>query len=213
MKLSILICHMTKRIGSLNALLGRLNPQLTSEVEVLIDADPVATTGAKRNALLDKATGDYVVFVDDDDLVADTYVALILKAMEGYPEAIGISGWMTTNGVNQKSFQCSFENKGWSEEGSMYLRPIMHICPVRRSIACQARFPNTIRSEDSDYARRLMRVLTSGAFIDEQIYFYLFQSKGKPFSVLPPVAATIDLKPYVGPSHVNAGIDLKPYIK
>ena len=39
------------------------------------------TVGAKRNALLDMARGEYVSFIDDDDLVATDYVQRIHRAI------------------------------------------------------------------------------------------------------------------------------------
>jgi len=39
------------------------------------------TIGAKRNQLLHRAKGDYVAFVDDDDLVSSDYVNKVLSAV------------------------------------------------------------------------------------------------------------------------------------
>ena len=40
-----------------------------------------STIGEKRNWLLEQAKGEYVVFVDDDDLVTNNYVQSIMKRM------------------------------------------------------------------------------------------------------------------------------------
>ena len=79
--LSILIPTMPKRLGLLKRLLNVLNPQVTDEVEILTHSDDGRIpTGRKRNDLIKQAQGQYVVFIDDDDIVADTYVSDILKA-------------------------------------------------------------------------------------------------------------------------------------
>lgn len=39
------------------------------------------TVGAKRNALLDTAVGEYVSFIDDDDEVSPEYVSRVLRAI------------------------------------------------------------------------------------------------------------------------------------
>jgi hypothetical protein len=56
MTLSILICSLWERAGDLARLLRVLDPQLTPDVELLIEVDNrEKTTGAKRNILLEKA--------------------------------------------------------------------------------------------------------------------------------------------------------------
>ena len=53
MKLSILICTLPERWGELSVLMGTLNPQITPEVEVVINSDGMSKTiGQKRNDLL-----------------------------------------------------------------------------------------------------------------------------------------------------------------
>ena len=101
MTLSILICTLPNRIGYLSQLLQVLTPQRTDEVEVLVESDNGSmTTGMKRNILLHSSKGKYVVFIDDDDMVAPTYVKDILMAAESNPDAIVFNGIMTTNGVD-----------------------------------------------------------------------------------------------------------------
>ena len=52
-----------------------LAEQLTSEVEVLTELDDgTRSIGEKRNALVESAGGEYVCFVDDDDMVSSDYV-------------------------------------------------------------------------------------------------------------------------------------------
>ena len=93
MKLSILICHVPERAEKLERLMDVLRPQLNDGVEVLIETDArEMTIGAKRNLLLEKAKGQYVCFVDDDDLVPPYYVAKILEAISKHPDCIGIRG-------------------------------------------------------------------------------------------------------------------------
>ena len=77
MKLSILICTLPERKAYLARLLGILSPQvIQGKVEVLTDDTPrgVITTGQKRNNLLNRAKGKYIVFIDDDDMVPGHYV-------------------------------------------------------------------------------------------------------------------------------------------
>lgn len=87
-KLSILICHLSDREQQLNKLMECLNKQKTDEVEIIVQADDGSMErGRKRNLLMYKARGDYISYVDDDDLVSDgtehpAYIPTILKAIE-----------------------------------------------------------------------------------------------------------------------------------
>ena len=72
--MSILVCTTTERKHFLDRLLDTLNKQITDRIEVIVESDDgIMKIGKKRNMLLDKASGDYVCFVDDDDLVSDDY--------------------------------------------------------------------------------------------------------------------------------------------
>ena len=71
MKLSILIPTLPNRIimfANMFANLSKQAEQFPGEVEILSDdRGREITTGEKRNALLERAQGEYTVFVDDDD--------------------------------------------------------------------------------------------------------------------------------------------------
>ena len=91
MKLSILVPTLDSRSLYLSMMLSSLEGQLTPEVEVLTEIDRgEKTIGEKRNILLERATGDYISFVDDDDIVAYDYVDSILRAIETSPDVVGI---------------------------------------------------------------------------------------------------------------------------
>ena len=74
-KLSILICSLASRADKLQRLMNVLQPQINDSVELLVKTDngemPI---GKKRNLLLEEASGAYIAFVDDDDLVSEDYV-------------------------------------------------------------------------------------------------------------------------------------------
>jgi len=94
MKLSILIPTLIERVESLKALYDSLTDQIgNKDVEIILNSDDrQKTIGQKRNELISKAKGDYIVFVDDDDRVPDYYVEKILKAIETNPDCVGIEG-------------------------------------------------------------------------------------------------------------------------
>ena len=88
--LSILIPTVVGREHLLERLRSVLNPQLTEDVEVIEQKDnKEISIGKKRQELLEKATGEYVVFIDDDDMISEDYVKSIIKALESEPDCVG----------------------------------------------------------------------------------------------------------------------------
>ena len=104
MKLSILVCALEKREEfhkTLMPVLGTQKAAFKDEVEILVEIDNgEKSIGTKRNLLLERAKGDYIVFIDDDDMISDTYVSRILECIDkSQPDVIGIHLIMTTDKV------------------------------------------------------------------------------------------------------------------
>lgn len=88
-KLTILIPTLPVHGAQFTRLLAEIRRQASGkpvEVLALVDAGSL-TIGAKRNWLKANAAGEYIVFVDDDDLVTKNYVVSILKTLEDHPDA------------------------------------------------------------------------------------------------------------------------------
>lgn len=178
-RLSILIATIPKREWKFNRLVNKLDSQIPMNgcVEVLFDNSMDYNIGVKRNLLLGRALGDYVVFVDDDDMVSDDYTRKILQAMEGNPDCIGISGTITTNGRNERQWYISKEYGSWYEKNKVYYRTPNHISPVKRDIAIEVGFPEISNGEDYAYSMGILPLLKTESKIKGNIYFYLFNSK------------------------------------
>ena len=175
MKLSILICTINGRENQLSILLDCLNKQITDDVEIIIEKDnKVLTTGAKRNILLKKAIGDYVAFVDDDDLVATNYIHKILNAIKSKPDCCGIEGLITfrKKGITKK-FIHSIKYNMWFEQDRIYYRCPNHISPIKRKIVLKAMFPEQTVGEDAEFSKRVFPLLKNEVYINEPIYYYL----------------------------------------
>lgn len=183
-KFSILIPSLNRRKKYLDRLMEILNPQLTDDVEVLINIDDgEKSIGTKRNELLDKATGDYIAFVDDDDVVEPYYVSEILKAIESYPDVIGIHLLHVEDGVLRGLTYHSLKYTHWWHERNQENPPLMnyyrnpnHLNPVRREYALATRFPEINFAEDKDYSYRMLKYLNTEVYIEKPIYHYLVRS-------------------------------------
>lgn len=180
MKLSILICSLNSRHDLLDRLHRRLKPQTNSAVEILVYPDNgEITTGKKRNELLQSAIGDYIAFVDDDDLVSPDYVSKILRALESKPDCCSLQGEIEMTIKQQKGsqrvkrlFKHSLQYKSWYTENDVYYRCPNHLNAVRRDLASAIGFPDVTVGEDKNYSERLLKVLKTEVPISGTIYYY-----------------------------------------
>ena len=186
MKLSILICTLESRKLKLDNLLAQISHQVyessNSDIEILVETDgKQITTGAKRNKLLNRATGDYIVFIDDDDSIMPEYLSEILKATETNPDCIGMEGWYSINGGNKTLWKLSKDLLDHDEGGVLYRR-INHISPVKRDIALQAGFPDKSNAEDKWYSERIVKLIKTEVYIPKQLYHYTYSSVNKEYA-------------------------------
>lgn len=183
-RLSILICTLIGREGLLYELTQFLEKQKRPEVEILIESDDGSMPiGAKRNLMIDKAKGEFVAFVDDDDWVSSDYVDDILAALEQDPDCVGICGEIKSDNTvyNGLRFEHSIEYAGWytGADGVLYRTP-NHLNPVKKEIASVVRFDGTKNGgEDYDYSQRLRPLLSKEIFVDKILYYYRLGMAGQ----------------------------------
>lgn len=162
-----------------NSVKRQLDSQKTNEVEILTLKTPmgIPTTGAKRNKLLTQAKGEYVVFVDDDDVISEDYITEILKHCDGV-DCVGFRGWYTANGTRKREFETSITHTN-KDLPNIYLRYINHICPIKRTIAMSCSFPDTCFGEDSAFSECLRQtgLLKTQNLIKKPLYHYKYRSK------------------------------------
>jgi glycosyltransferase involved in cell wall biosynthesis len=178
-KLSILTATLTERNSVFQNLARILRAQSNNNVEMLANIDSgEKTIGAKRNELLQAAKGDYIVFVDDDDMVSPYFVSSILDAIQEQPDCVGIEGIITQRNLGSRKFIHSIKYKDWYEKDNIYYRCPNHLNPVKREIALKVGFPNLSYQEDRDYSLRLKEELSSEVYITQPIYFYYPSTTG-----------------------------------
>lgn len=151
-----------------------------NDVEVLSYNDNrEKTTGFKRNVLIEKSKGKFVVFVDDDDVLSDDYLKLIIQAIKENPgiDAVGIRGEYTENGSAPKPFETSLKHH-WEFKDGWYYRTINHISPIKREHAIAVKFPDKVLGEDYEYTMELKKsgLLKKEVVVEKPIYFYNFVS-------------------------------------
>lgn len=159
------------------------NCMATDEVEVLTEIDNrEIPTGTKRNILLQRAKGKYVVHVDSDDYIYPYYIREILKASESDCDCMSINGIYTENGLKETQWFISKDN-GYcaSKDGNgkeIFLRYPNHITPIRSSIAKQFKFPDIYQGEDYNWATQIhnSRLIKTEVKIYKPLYHYKFKT-------------------------------------
>lgn len=161
-------------------LYAELNRQKTDEVEVLFEEDnKQISVGAKRQKLLRRAKGDYIVFFDSDDWPSMFYVDDILKALLFEPDCVGFEINMTTNGVKPQVCCHSLRYPVWKEnvDGYDYVRNVTHFNPVRRKLALKVGFPDLRYGEDKWYSDRVTKLCKHEVFIAKRMFHYRLSTK------------------------------------
>ena len=180
MKLSIIIPYFNTKEYT-DELLDILQKQINEEVEVILVDDGSEVpykahpdikvirqknkgVSAARNTGLKKAKGDYIVFVDSDDLVSDDYVSEILKAIHSDIDTVYIS-WQSTDGKLGKTI------KNEADEFNPWNRCVWNRVFKREYIKGLFFNEDMQVAEDDDFLNRLP-VPSSKTYISKQIYYY-----------------------------------------
>lgn len=197
MKLSILICSLDSRkelradlIKLLRNTIGEhtheaiddkeylLDKYIGKEAEILICTDNrVMSVGKKRNLLIRNASGDYTVFIDDDDMVTVAYVGNILEATKYNTDVIVFDAIRYHNGALDRQVIYGTEFKKDYSTRTAHFRIPNHLMPVKRSITSRVMFPDVSFGEDSEWARKLLPNLKTQQRIKECMYEYWYDDK------------------------------------
>lgn len=181
MRLSIMIPTMPSRAEFLRRLLEHLWKQALRhprQVEILTDAGH-GTTGEKRQRLLERAIGQYVASIDDDDWVSEDYIDRIFAALDKCPDAdcAELHVLMLSGGQEHRG-HCSIKYTTWKQEGGVFQRCPNHLSPVKRELALKVGFPKKTIGEDADYSMLLRHHLKVEAPMPstKPLYFYFPRS-------------------------------------
>jgi len=171
-KLSILIATIGRRKPKFLLLLEELFAQIVEGVEVVAYwNNGELSIGELRQKLVEDSKGEYVCFIDDDDMVPPYYVKEILKNLG--QDYVGFIVRLFNNRVEQKNAIHSLKYKTWHEDRHAYYRDVTHLNPIMRSLAIQATYKKLdAGGEDADWASQVRPYVHSENFINRRMYFY-----------------------------------------
>ena len=145
------------------------------------------SVGAKRNALLDAARGEYVSFIDDDDAVAPGYVARVLDALRRhrgvdvvcFPQRATIQ---PSGVVHECTYSLAHKTRELKPTAMpnvfAWTGPPAHTMVWRRAVIGDTRFPEKQFGEDVEWVDAVCARASSEAQIEgAPLYFYQFDSE------------------------------------
>jgi glycosyltransferase involved in cell wall biosynthesis len=176
------ILHLpTKRAECYTKLVNELNRQIAlcgaqEKIEILTESDNGENSvGKKRNNVIDKARGEYVCFIDDDDMVTDIYISETLKALQTKPDVVELVGFLPKYDL---PFIHNLNCGGHFKKDGTQFRTPNHLNTVKTEIARKVRYPEISHGEDQDYSHRLWDsgLLKTEALVGKRMYIYQFDS-------------------------------------
>jgi len=155
MKLSILMVALRNRRQLRKQVEIPLRSQVSRyrDVEFLIDEDNGRhTSGHKRNRLVQRSTGEYFSFVDDDDLVANDYVERLYKGcLTGVPV---VTFWLERIGNDRPrqvhDLSIRYHDKQRLPNGHIGMSA-NHLCAWRRDIGTMVQFADNLGYNDDRF--------------------------------------------------------------
>ena len=146
------------------------------DVELIVMEDNrTRTYGEKLQVMIDIAQGEYVNFVDDDDVIAHNYVERLRSEMDGV-DCVGFQGEVSVSGGPWKKVFYSVENKEWRDERNGYYRNPQHLTPIRRELVLQIPWVGHYGA-DRDWSHRMAEagLIQTENYVNETMYWYYAQ--------------------------------------
>jgi len=176
------ILHLPQRKAMYDSLMNVLNAQIhkcgaNEIIEVITETDQgQSTVGKKRNTVLDKARGEYVCFIDDDDMVTDIYISKTLDALKNKPDVVELVGYLPKYDL---PFIHNLKCGGHFKKDGTQFRTPNHLNTIKTEIARKIKYVEISHGEDQDYSHRLWDsgLMKTESLIGDRMYIYQFNPR------------------------------------
>jgi hypothetical protein len=184
--LSIMLPTTVDRRDTFVKLLSEIKRQIQnlksgSKVEIIIDEDnKEKSIGKKRQDLLERAKGKYVVGIDSDDWISKDYLSSIIEALEKNPEVdhVGFTQHCDLDGLEAKTiFSSRYKKWESNKDGYDYVRSPGHLSVIKRDKALKAGYDDARYGEDKMFSDRVTPLIKSEVMIPKDLYFYRYKSE------------------------------------
>jgi len=154
--------------------------EVHGKVEILIDEDEKQKSiGKKRQDLLERSKGEFVVGIDSDDEISRDYIFEIMRALKYNPQVdhVGFLENCWIDGQESKSI-FSIRHQKWDEnaDGYDHIRCANPKSVIRRTKALEVGFEDSRYGEDRLFSEKVTPLLTSEVFIEKELYLYRYNS-------------------------------------
>jgi len=189
--LSILIPTITERFDMFTKLFNEVQRQLQymdtfhptlGRIEVLVDDSPKfldggLSIGKKREALVKRAEGKYLCFLDDDESISPAYIETLVRLCQFDADVVTFRNiskmgnfWMIVE------MGLEFENDQANDKYIVRRKP-WHICPVKTEYAKLYDFIDTSYAEDWSWMEKVLTHCVTEAKTESIIHQYNYSSK------------------------------------
>jgi hypothetical protein len=189
--LSVLIATMPSRRQQFERMHAELRRQIVLNdmvhyVEVVAESDDgTLAIGAKRNIMVEKATGRFVCHVDDDDAVAIDFIRTLVMACRPLDVdcvTYDTYSWKLAPRPHWRRTHYELRYKDYTGWNGEYQRPPGWRCAIRHDIALGFPFPDWRNREDTQQCLDMARAgaLKSERHIDRVLYVWFPHDKAIP---------------------------------
>jgi glycosyltransferase involved in cell wall biosynthesis len=152
-KWTIGVATVPYRAAKLQRMMNRLLPQVErakGQIEVLVFYNNMEhKIGYFRQKIMDEAQGEYISFIDDDDLVVANFCDAILPLLDGV-DYIGFNVELRNDGKTLKPVYHTLKYSKWGEDDQGFYRGVTHLNPLRTKLARKSHFPEEVENGE-DY--------------------------------------------------------------
>lgn len=151
--------------------------------------------GVARNVGIEAAQGDYIAFIDGDDLYAPTFLEKLLSAATHDSTSVQDAASSSAKQRGIDLSYCQLQYRGGKRDGEVHRNPVVtrgefspsaknhflcrfvtfSVCFLFRReflIGNDLRFPSRRNSEDTNFLTRCLLLAQTIACVDEPLYYY-----------------------------------------